>query len=108
MAYVKVVENGVAARKEIEQFIIQGYTKEEIYLLAHDEKRSEDLSDSLEINNIGVAEQGVLDSLANVFRSRGEELRSKLQSLGIPSGEAELYEEQLDRGKVVVVAAKSA
>ncbi|MEH7334254.1 general stress protein [Neobacillus drentensis] len=108
MKHVKVVENGVQARKEIEQFIMDGYTKDEIYLLAHDQHRSEDLTDQLDISSIGVAEEGVLDSLANVFRTRGDELRSKLESLGLSTNEAERFEEELDHGKVVVVASKTA
>ncbi|WP_462410266.1 YflT domain-containing protein [Neobacillus sp. Marseille-QA0830] len=108
MAFIKTVENGVEAKREIEQFLTQGYSKEEIYLFAHDENRSEHLTDSLELNHVGVAEQGVLDSIANVFRSRGDELRSKLHSLGVSSTEAEVYEEQLDHGKLVVLAAKTA
>ncbi|TWD99420.1 heat induced stress protein YflT [Neobacillus bataviensis] len=108
METVRIVENGVQAKKEIEQLIMQGYTKEEIYLLAHDQNRSEDLTDSLDINNISVQEQGVLDSIANVFRSRGDELRSKLESLGLTRNDAERYEEELDHGRVIVVASKSA
>jgi hypothetical protein len=108
METVKIVENGVQAKQEIEQLIMLGYTKDEIYLLAHDRNRSEDLTDSLDINDISVQEQGVFDSLANVFRTRGDELRSKLESLGVSSNDAERYEKELDQGKVVVVAAKSA
>lgn len=108
MNTVKVVENGVQAKREIDDLIVQGYSKDEIYLLAHDKNRSEDLSDSLDIKDIGVAEQGVLESVANVFRTRGDALRAKLESLGMSPLEAEHYEEELDRGKVVVVAGKSA
>jgi hypothetical protein len=108
MGTVKVVENGVQARREIEQLITQGFTKDEIYLLAHDKNRSEDLTRGLDISDIGVSEQGFFDSVANVFRSRGDELRSKLESLGLSNMEAERYEEEMDNGRVVVVAKKSA
>lgn len=108
METVKVVENGVQAREEIQQLIMQGYTKDDIYLLAHDKHRSLDLTDSLDVTTIGMSEQGVLDSVANVFRTRGDELRSKLQALGLTEADAERYEEEMDHGKVVVVASKSA
>ncbi|MFF2447206.1 general stress protein [Neobacillus sp. NPDC058068] len=107
MENVKVVENGVEARQEIEHFVEQGYKKDEIYLLAHDKKRSEDLTDNLDINDIGVGEQGVFDSVANFFRTRGDELRAKLESLGASDAEAERYEKELDLGKVIVVASKA-
>ncbi|MEH7111131.1 general stress protein [Neobacillus niacini] len=108
MENVKIVENGVEAKQEIAQFMLQGYTKSEIYLLAHDENRSEHLTDALDINEVGVSEQGVFDSIANVFRSRGDELRSKLQSLGLSAAAAERCEEEMDHGKVIVLASKSA
>lgn len=108
MANVIIVENGVEAKEQIQQFIDQGFTKEEIYLLAHDNNRSNDLTSALNINDIGVAEQGFFDSIANVFRTRGDELRSKLESLGVSASDAEQYERELDQGKVVVLATKSA
>lgn len=108
MANVIIVENGVEAREQIQQFIDQGFTKDDIYLLAHDNNRSNDLTNALDINNVGVAEQGFFDSFANVFRTRGDELRSKLESLGVSSSEAEQYEREMDQGKVVVLAARSA
>ena len=106
MTQVKLVENGLQAKQEIEQFLNQGFTKDEVYLLAHGKERSEDLTESLDTNEIGVHEQGFLDSIANVFRSRGDELRSKMESLGLSDTEAQQFEKELDRGRVMVVAAK--
>ncbi len=103
---VQVVENGVEAKKFIDQLILQGFQKDNIYLLAHDRNRSEHLTDALDINDVGVGEQGFFDSIANVFRSRGDELRSKLKSLGLSMTEAEHYEEEMDYGRCVVVAIK--
>ncbi|WP_040207066.1 general stress protein [Neobacillus jeddahensis] len=104
MENVKIVENSVQARQEIDQFIRQGFTKDEIYLLTHDQDRTNDLTDHLDINDVGVPEQGVFESLANVFRTRGDELRSKFETLGFSTEEAERFELELDQGKVVVVA----
>ncbi|MBM7704121.1 general stress protein [Metabacillus iocasae] len=108
MVNVKVVENGVQAKEVVEQFARSGFTMKEIYLLAHDKTRSEDLEKAINVNNIGVSEQGLFDSMSNIFRSRGDELRSKMTSLGLSQPEAEQYEEQLDRGKVIVIASKVA
>ncbi|MEH7155322.1 general stress protein [Neobacillus drentensis] len=106
MRQVKVVENGLQAKQEIEQLLNQGFTKDEVYLLAHRKDRSEDLTEALDIKDIGVNEQGFFDSIANVFRSRGDELRAKMESLGLTDTEAQRYEEELDRGRVMVIAAK--
>ncbi|MCM3116126.1 general stress protein [Neobacillus sp. MER 74] len=106
MRQVKLVENGLQAKQEIEQLLNQGFSKDEVYLLAHSKERSEDLAEELDTNEIGVNEQGFLDSIANVFRSRGDELRSKMESLGLSDTEAQQFEKELDKGRVVVVAAK--
>lgn len=108
METLKIVENGVQAKKEIEQLLGHGFTKDEIYLLAHDKTRSEDLTGTLDLAEIGVAEQGVFNSVANVFRSRGDELRSKLESLGLSEAAAARCEEEMDHGKVIVLASKLA
>jgi Heat induced stress protein YflT len=104
MENVKIVENGLEAKREIAHFIMEGFTKDEIYLFAHDENRTEHLTDALNISAVGVGEQGFFESIVNVFRSRGDELRAKLESLGLSSAAAERCEEQMDHGKVVVVA----
>ncbi|MCL6572071.1 MAG: general stress protein [Bacillus sp. (in: Bacteria)] len=106
MENIKIVENGVEARVEIEQFLLKGFTHDEIYLLAHDKRRSEDLTDSLGVDEIGLAQQGIFNSIGNVFRSRGDELRSKLASLGLSDAEAERHEAEMDKGRVVLVASK--
>ena len=43
METVRIVENGVQAKQKIEELMMQGYSKDEIYLLAHDQKRSLEL-----------------------------------------------------------------
>lgn len=108
MAVVKIVENGVQAKEGMELFMTQGFNNHEIFLLAHDKNRTEDLIEKLGASEIGLEEQGFLDSVANVFRSRGDELRSKLESLGLTAAEAEHYEKELDYGKVLLIASKSA
>jgi Heat induced stress protein YflT len=104
MEAIKIVENGLEAKREIAHFMMEGFTKDEIYLFAHNENRAEHLTDALNISAIGVGEQGFFESITNVFRSRGNELRSKLESLGLSAAAAERCEEQMDHGKIVVVA----
>lgn len=106
MHQVHVVENGVQAKEKIEVLAVSGYTKDDIYIFAHDKDRSEHLTDATHTESVGMKEQGMFDSLGNVFRSRGDELRSKMENLGLTKVEAEKYEEELDYGKVVVVAVK--
>ena len=98
-----VVENGVQATDTINNLEVQGFSKDDIYLFAHDTDRSEHLTENTDTKNVGMKEEGIFDKMANTFRSRGDELRSKMTSLGVPEAEANRLEEELDRGKVVIV-----
>lgn len=101
---VHVVENGVQVKEVIQQFDRLGYAPDHIYVLAHDAKRTHTLAENTETEEIGIGEEGVFGSIANLFRSRGDELRSKMESLGLSKAEAERYERELDNGRVLVVA----
>ena len=108
MYKVEVVQNGVEAVNYVEALKSQGYGQDEIYIFAHNRDRSEDLSDATETGEIGMQEQGIFESFGNLFRSRGDELRSKMRSLGLTEVEADQYESELDKGKLVLVATKEA
>ncbi|WP_052947940.1 general stress protein [Aneurinibacillus tyrosinisolvens] len=43
------------------------------------------------------------DTVANLFKNRGDELRNEFVNLGFSQTEAESYESKLDEGKVLVV-----
>lgn len=108
MYKVKVVENGLEASNLVSELQNEGYTKDEVYIFAHGKDRSKDLTDATDTGEVGVTEQGLMDKIGNVFRKRGDELRSKIQSLGPTDQEAEHYEKELDEGRVVVIASKEA
>ena len=106
MVLKKIVENAVQAKKEIEELTAQGYTHDEIYIFAHDKKRTENITDALETESVGIKEQGFLDSMKNMFTSRGDELRSKMEAAGLTAEEAADAEKELDHGKLVLIAKK--
>ncbi|MFK2826898.1 general stress protein [Bacillus sp. B190/17] len=106
MLTTKTVENALQAKNEIDGLLAQGYSLDHVYILAHDEHRTEDIADALQTNEVGMKEQGLLSSMGNMFQSRGNELRSKMESLGLSQQEAETYERELDKGKLVVIANK--
>ena|SRR5699024_594669 len=103
-----VVENGVKAKEKIDQLAAQGYTKDDIYIIAHDDERTDHLIDNLNVNDVGISEEGLGNKIANIFRSQGDELRSRFEALGLSEGQADEYEKELDKGKVVVIANKDA
>ncbi|WP_156856191.1 general stress protein [Oceanobacillus sp. AG] len=106
MENVYVVENSVKAKEKIDQLMLQGYTKDEIYVIAHEPDLTDKLSENLHVNQVGMEEEGILDKIANVFRSRGDELRNQFENLGLTEAEADRYEAELDKGHLIVVAKK--
>jgi len=103
-AYAKLVNNGMEAFDAVNDLHRQGYTEKEIYLLAHDGERTDLLADAAFANKVGIAEEGMIDTVANLFRNRGDALRSKIESMGFNSYEASLYEAELDKGRILVMA----
>ncbi|MFD2670987.1 general stress protein [Marinicrinis sediminis] len=104
---VEIVDNGVQALDTVKRMHGQGIEGARIYVLAHEEKRTAHIADATDAQEIDIAEEGMFRSLANIFRSRGDELRSKLESVGLTEEEANHYEEVLDQGKVLVIATAS-
>jgi len=103
-AYAKLVNNGLEAFEVVNDLHRQGYEEEDIYVLTHDSGRTNRLADAASANTVGIAEEGMFDTMANLFRNRGDALRSKIESMGFNSFEASMYESELDRGKVLVMA----
>ena len=106
-SFAKVVENGVQAVEEVNQLRSAGYVYDDIFVLAHDGDRTDRIADTAGAREVGIKEEGMFDALANLFRSRGDELRAKITSLGFTEAEAQFYEKELDLGKVLVVAKKA-
>ncbi|CEG24188.1 General stress protein 17M [Planococcus massiliensis] len=101
------VENAVQAKAEIEKLQAQGYSHDDIYIFAHDKKREKDISSALDTESVGMKEQGFLDSMKNMTVSRGDELRAKIAAAGTTEQEAAEFEEELDKGKLVIIANKN-
>ncbi|WP_432352401.1 general stress protein [Sporosarcina sp. A2] len=100
------VENAVQAKAKVDELEAKGYTHDEIYVFAHDKKRGDHITDALDTEKAGMKEQGFLDSMKNMFSSRGDELRSKMHGAGLSEEDAAAAESELDKGKLVVIANK--
>lgn len=104
MRKVLVANNVLDVQEKISQLAAEGYSKEQIYVFAHDKDYSKELTDDTLTESMDLEEKGMMDTVANIFKSRGNELRSHFENLGLTSAEAEQYEEELDRGKIVIIA----
>jgi hypothetical protein len=100
---VFTVNNILETRNKIAELESQGYDKEKIFVLTHDKKRTEYISDHTDTNEIGIAEEGIITATANLFRSSGDELRAKRRSVGVSKEHAEQLESEMDKGKIVVL-----
>ncbi|MEK5037740.1 general stress protein [Sporosarcina sp. FSL K6-3457] len=106
MPIKRTVENGLQAKKEIDDLVTKGYTHDDIYVFAHDKKRANHINDALDTETVGMKDQGFLTSMKNMFTSRGDELRSKMEATGLSKEEAAAAEEELDQGKLIIIAKK--
>lgn len=101
---LQLVRNEEHAKSAVLEFLDAGYLSENIYILAHDKRRTETLREITDTNKVGLLEQGVFQTMANLFRSRGDELRAKMKALGLYDSEADHYERMLDQGDILVIA----
>lgn len=105
--FAKVLQNSVQAIEEVNRLHNSGYRKENIYVISHDQDREGRIVDASNSNEVGLKEEGLFGAIANMFRSRGDALRSKITSLGFSEAEAKFYEKELDLGKVLVITKRT-
>ncbi|SMD41176.1 general stress protein [Bacillus sp. JKS001846] len=88
---------------KVKELELQGIHQDDIYVLAHEKQRTERISDGTNTNTIGVKEQGLGTSIINFFSRKGDELRNQMEEMGLSREEANLYEEKLDQGKILLL-----
>ncbi|KZZ83778.1 general stress protein [Bacillus sp. SJS] len=99
-----VVENGVQAIEKVKNLEEQGISKNSIFLFAQDEDRSKHLTENTNTSKMKTLDKGLFNTMANAFRSRTEELTSKMAALGVSQNEALKFEEELANGRIVILA----
>jgi len=107
MKKIKVVKDGYEVKEAIEQFLSLGFRKDNIYLLAHEKDRTEELTNALNTNDIGISESRDNTPLANSFHFYKDELPSKFYSLGLSAEEVQQYVKELNWGRILVFAIKT-
>lgn len=81
----------------------KGIKEDDMYVLTHDPDRTNRVADNADANTVGTTEAGLETRIKNVFRKRGDELRAQFQELGFSQSKSEELEEELDKGKVILV-----
>ncbi|WP_339227508.1 general stress protein [Oceanobacillus sp. FSL K6-2867] len=101
--YVREYVDETQIKLDINKLKARGITKEDIYILTHDDERTGRIADGADANTIGMKEMDFSSAVGNMFNSQGDELRNKLKEIGVSSVEAENYEEDLDDGKILLI-----
>ncbi|WP_394188211.1 general stress protein [Paenisporosarcina quisquiliarum] len=95
------------AIRGIQEIKAKGVLEDDIYVLTHEDHRTSQVAEMADANTVGITEQGLGTSIANVFRKKGDELRAQFEELGFSKSESEQLEQKLDQNKVVVVVKNS-
>lgn len=81
----------------------KGVDKDDVYVLSHDDDRTSRVAGGAEANTVGINEMDFKEAVGNLFNSKGDELRTKLEEMGFTEAEAENYEEEMDEGKIFLM-----
>lgn len=81
----------------------KGVSRDDMYVVSHDDDRTNRIADKVNVNEIGVKEEGLKVAIENIFNKKGDELRNKFQEIGFSEKEASELEEKLDHGKILLV-----
>ncbi|TFB13379.1 general stress protein [Filobacillus milosensis] len=103
MPFVREYINDEKLIEDIQKLKDNGINNSEVYVLSHDDDRTDRIASNAKANTIGLSEQDMKTFLNNMFSKKGDELRTKLQEMGFSKDEAEEYEEDMDEGKVLLI-----
>lgn len=81
----------------------KGVSKDNLYVVSHDNDRTDRVAKQVNGNEIGIKEEGLKIAIGNLFHKKGDELRAKFQGIGFSAKEADELEEKLDHGKILLI-----
>ncbi|WP_144498550.1 general stress protein [Bacillus pumilus] len=93
------VENSKEAKQTIEQI---RSAKDDIFVFAYDPERSDTVTEYTNAKSMTAVDQGILDQIANVIRTRDDELMAKMMSVGAEQELALTLLDELKMGKLVI------
>ena len=101
--YIEEFLNEEQLKQAVDMLKSKGVQATDLYVLTHDDDRTERISDKVDTNVIGVEETGLNKTIENLFVKKGDELRNQLHEIGFSSSESEMYEKKLDEGKALLI-----
>lgn len=100
---VKEFQDDKELMQEVKNQADSGVKKENLYVISHDDDRTDRVASKVDANEVGLGEEGLSTSVGNIFRKKGDELRAKFKELGFDQPEASSLEEKLDHGKILLM-----
>jgi len=101
--FVKEYTNDEQLKTAVKSLKDKGVKKEDVYILSHDDDRTDRVAGGAGANTIGLKEMDFGDAVGNLFNKKGDELRNKLQDIGFSKQESESFEADMDKGKVLLI-----
>ncbi|MCG1010463.1 general stress protein [Salinicoccus sp. ID82-1] len=101
--FIKPYTNDETLQDDIKKLTSKDISADDIYVISHDDDRTERITKNAGVNTIGVSESGVADTVKSTFEKQGDTLRKQLQNVGFSETEAENYESDMDEGKVFLI-----
>src|SRR5690625_1314868 len=89
--------------EEVKHLDSQGVSKDNLYVLSHEDDSYKRVADSVYAKSLGIGEEGLDSYVNNIFRQKGDELRAQFEELGFDPTEAEVLEGKLDEGKILLL-----
>ncbi|MFC0524363.1 general stress protein [Pontibacillus salicampi] len=105
--FVREYTNDEKLQNDVQKLSNNGVNKNNIYVMSHDDDRTERVADNANANTVGLKEENLKDAVGNLFNKQGDELRNKMQDLGLSESESETYEERLDEGKILLLVTEN-
>lgn len=102
---VKEFKDDVELKKEIDQLNDKGVSKDSLYIMSHDDDRTDRVADSIDAGKLG---EGFKLEDGKVFNKKGDELRAQFKEFGFSQDEANELEEKLDHGSILLINTSNA
>lgn len=100
---VKEFQDDKELMQEVKNQTENGVKKENLYVMSHDDDRTDRVASKVDANEVGVSEEGLGTAVGNIFRKKGDELRAKFRELGFEQSTASKLEEKLDHGEILLI-----
>lgn len=99
----KLFHNDETLKESIDKIRNNGVRDEDIYVLSHDNDHVRRTRKETDANKVGVKVTGIGTATKNIFRSKDDKLVSKMKEIGFDVKKAEELEEELDKGKTLLI-----